>query len=341
MGNLFKRKIIGYFGEHTRENLGDVAVYTAMSQHRIWKQLFTLIDFRKELDWKNFRAAVNRSSSILIGGGTQISALNKGFFDIIQNSRKPVSTFGTGVGSCGFYEDEVVDLQILVPFLKEIENLTVRGPLSLTELKKYGVYQARIIGDPALGYAQGEYLNAPDDRRICVNLTLPISEDEIKVYTNLFYQLSLFLQQLVTEQWTIDFFALEPFDAQAIHKFIEGYGISYNRLFCIYSDPNEYLNAVASADFVLGIRLHSAVLAACVGVPFLLVNYRQKCYDFASSINQMDCLIDPQKASLEELISKKDWILKQGNSLRQEILDSANRYKSIQLEFLDQLSTHG
>lgn len=341
ISNPFRSKTIGYFGEHTRKNLGDIAVYKILEQHKIWGKLHNLVDFNR-IDWKSFQKAVRKSAFILIGGGTQISVLNKSFFDFLAHSGKPIWTFGTGVGSCGFYERKSVDLSPIVPFLERIEHLTVRGPWSIAELKRYGINNAQVVGDPALGYAQSTYTSVSSTtRRVCVNLTLPTHWDEIQVYTDLFHKFSLFLHELATKRWTIDFVALEPGDTQTINKFLADYNIPCNQLFCIYEDPIEYLRTVASADFVLGVRLHSAVLAACAGVPFLLVNYRPKCYDFASSIQRTDSLIDPQNISFQELVMKKEWILERGNSLRQQILDSVNSYKSIQLKFLDHVSHQG
>jgi len=336
ISNLFRPKTIGYFGAYAKNNLGDVAVYKTIEQHKIWSKLHTL----NRKDWNGFQGAVKKSTAILIGGGTQISVLlNRKHFALLARSNKPIWIFGAGVGSCGFSEQIPVDLNPIVPFLNQVEYFTVRGPWSMAELKKYGINNIQVLGDPALGYAQSTYTNASSaTRRICVNLTFPTHCDEIEVYTNLFRKLSLFLHRLAKERWTIDFVAIEPTDAKIINKFLTHYSVSCNQLFCVYEDPIKYLRTIASADFVLGIRLHSAVLAACAGVPFLLVNYRPKCYDFASSIQRADSLINPQNISFQELVMKKEWILERGNSLRHQILDSANSYKSIQLNFLDRLS---
>ena len=50
----------------------------------------------------------------------------------------------------------------------------------------------------------------------------------------------------------------------------------------------QFFESVAGSFGLIGVRLHSAVLASCVGVPPILFAYRSKCQDFMSSMDIED-----------------------------------------------------
>jgi len=58
-----------------------------------------------------------------------------------------------------------------------------------------------------------------------------------------------------------------------------------------YLDTQRAIETIASADVVVGERLHACVIAAAVGTPFVPIEYRPKLRDFAASVGVEDLVI--------------------------------------------------
>jgi polysaccharide pyruvyl transferase WcaK-like protein len=58
-----------------------------------------------------------------------------------------------------------------------------------------------------------------------------------------------------------------------------------------YADLGETLRWVASAELVIGERLHASILAAACATPFVALEYRPKIRDFAKSIGAEDLVV--------------------------------------------------
>jgi len=56
--------------------------------------------------------------------------------------------------------------------------------------------------------------------------------------------------------------------------------------------PSEMLTIVAESDLVVGMRLHSLIVAASLGVPAIAVNYESKVKAFASSVGADDWIVE-------------------------------------------------
>lgn len=51
------------------------------------------------------------------------------------------------------------------------------------------------------------------------------------------------------------------------------------------NNPEDHLKGLSSIDFMLGVRLHSAIISYTFDIPFLLVEYHSKCTEFLNTIN--------------------------------------------------------
>jgi polysaccharide pyruvyl transferase WcaK-like protein len=72
-----------------------------------------------------------------------------------------------------------------------------------------------------------------------------------------------------------------------------------------YADIDDTMALLASADLVIGERLHAAIMAAAAGTPFVGVEYRPKVRDFARSVGQEDAVVRTDEMHrLEELCSR-------------------------------------
>lgn len=50
-------------------------------------------------------------------------------------------------------------------------------------------------------------------------------------------------------------------------------------------DTEKFINELNACDFVIGMRLHSGILAYALNIPFMLVEYHKKCTEFLNTIN--------------------------------------------------------
>jgi len=69
-------------------------------------------------------------------------------------------------------------------------------------------------------------------------------------------------------------------------------------------DKNKISEIFQTASFVLGVRLHSILMAIICKVPFIAINYNPKVKDLLKSINLEETLIEPEDADSETLIAR-------------------------------------
>ena len=78
-------------------------------------------------------------------------------------------------------------------------------------------------------------------------------------------------------------------DKKAIDEVAKSLGDASGVEFISYdSNPEQIFNKLRECDAVLGIRLHSAILAYTADIPFMLVEYHRKCSDFLDEIDYSD-----------------------------------------------------
>lgn len=327
--------MIAYFGEIDSKNLGDVAVYTALREcYSLGKQITPITPGSEFMD-PSLQHQPRQYSSIMIGGGTQLTPMNASHLKTIFQSNDRVWSFGTGVGSCGFCEHPEPNLAEITRFLNSIYPLTVRGPLSQQTLYKYSIH-SEVIGDPALGYAK-EHNFFRGGNKILVNLVSPLNTYEIIEYQGFLASIAYSLSVLRAKGWLIGFLALGPGDYGYIDKFRSAFGFSGSEIAEIYTSVHDFFESLRGAALVLSMRLHGAVLASCAGVPFLLCNYRSKCHDFAASIQQENLLLPPNSPASHILNSMK-YLLYNSPRISNSIRSKALLFRDIQAKFLENQS---
>ena len=164
------RKSTGYIGWIGYNNLGDEALYAAIR------------DLVKPLSLTSFSAAresilgrINHSGpryfqGVLLGGGTIIGPA---YILPVQRTLDlglPMATFGTGVRSTGFGDDERPQLSEWRSILNRFEMVSVRGPRSHAALNHLGVKNVEIIGDPALSLGPAAIPDPKPRPTLAINL---------------------------------------------------------------------------------------------------------------------------------------------------------------------------
>ncbi len=323
------RRAIGYIGWLGHGNLGDEVMFAAI---RSLLHGYALIPFggvRKE----RFLARHGLSGrgmihTVILGGGTLI---NPGYLPVVRLADAmgaQLYAFGTGAGSCGFSEEANPALDGWGELLPRFRAIGVRGPHSKAALDELGVPAVRVIGDPALSLAPAELPPPPPRPRLAVNLALPASgrygEGEYACYR----RVAAIARQFRQDGGDVVGVALGDGDQQALRCFAADAGIPPT---CTVRcrRAQEFFQAVGGAVALIGVRLHSAVLAACAGVPPILISYREKCGDFMASLGLAGFVV-PLAAGSDERLRSCFETLRGSPGLRLTMLERAATLRSEQ-----------
>lgn len=329
-----KRRVVAYFGEWKSRNLGDVAVYLAFN--RLASPSVNVIPLRLSsnlLERMIDKITLSMCESIVVGGGTQFTPTNKSILSFLLNQGKPVWSFGTGVGSCGFSERAFQDIRIIKEEINLLSMISVRGPRSAKSLSDLGI-SSNVIGDPALSLSSTRHdIVLALMKKILVSLLPAVEGEEMALYATFKNNLASALAHYIKKGFKLKFVAMGPGDYREADDFIRNYKFNDVEIIKIYEDINQFFELAKSCDFVISMRLHGAILSATVGIPFLLVNYREKCEDFVESIDALDSLVSADIDS-SQIISLFDYLLAERIKKNHHLLTMASHYQQCQRNFI-------
>ncbi len=268
------------------QNLGDEALYIAM------QEIFNdtkLIHYDGNRTLRFVNNITNMFSFGILGGGTLINQSEVWLKLAMEFQRlnKNMVVFGSGVANPSFwtgrewwrdYSDEWQDV------LSECQYVGVRGPDSKKTLNDIGIPNVEIIGDPTLVFTQEDYIYQNNSKILGINIGFSekgIYGDPEKVFN----EIIRLVQLAKNDGWEIHWFIVWPEDEAITIKAAKMLGMKAT-IHRIYNDPFQYIERIKSVDVFVGMKLHSVVLAACVFVPLVMLEYRPKCSDFMKSINQ-------------------------------------------------------
>lgn len=224
----------------------------------------------------------------ILGGGTLIygEAFLKPATKALNRGAKIV-VLGSGV-------DLTVPLEKWEPKRREAwSNLlsaavavAVRGPDSLEAVKRLGAKEPAVIGDPAITLGTARPPTADHHQRdlVLVNAGSDLTPDcgRFRI-TSVLAKSIAWLQSVGLR---VEYLPLRSNDLVHGAALIERFGLPV-----VPGDLCGVLGRVRSAHFVISLRLHGAVFAASYGLPFVSLDYRSKCRDFAKSVRMDDlCL---------------------------------------------------
>lgn len=276
-----KRPSVRYVGWTGRNNLGDEAMFEAISAR---------------FSWADVSPDASAPDVVMLGGGTLI---NRGYLKRLRpfdSPRRERVIFGTGVANPSYWGEPKENISEWVAFIESCLFTGVRGPISAEVLADWGVRTpVEVIGDPALSLTPSAGV-APVDGRVVVCPAwargLLWGEDDAEVISA-FAGLVRRLRDEGHDVWALSAF---PGDDRHIIDMMRQAGEPNLPYLAAHDNPQPALDLLASADLVVAERLHGAVLAAAVATVPVMVEYRPKLRDFARSVG------------LEELVIRTDSI---------------------------------
>jgi hypothetical protein len=264
-----QRPSVGLIGFSGYENFGDELVLRAA---------------RELLEGVDVEPGGQGTHGTVLGGGT---LLNAGRFyqrvaDRIDAPGLHRLVLGTGVVSPdvkGWTES----LEQWRPFL-EAGPVGVRGPDSVAHLRTWGWDgPIEVLGDPALAVVpQGE-------ARDGLVVLSPIGASSVGQVEEADERAQIELLTEAARRWLADgrevvLFSAHPGDDRVMIELLRRVGRADLEVCHAGRDLDAGLELLASADLVVGARLHALVAAASAGTPFVGLAYRPKVLDFARSV---------------------------------------------------------
>jgi len=296
------RRAIHYTGWVGYQNLGDEILLEAARECFAPAEVAYLRDFgnpliQRLIDTKRHQVA-------MLGGGTQIGMPSpiERFKGALARSAAGI-VFGAGVTPA--LTGPIPDwLAAWGQVLKPLRYVGVRGPESAATLQRVGV-DAQVLGDPVCWFSQPPSFWKPQRGLIGLN----VGHSHGHMYgqeSTIQTQLASLARELVAQGNQLEFFCVWPEDLATTKKVAADAGIVDPVIHEIYEGAARFQLAVSRMQVFVGIKLHAVALAMCSNVPSLMVEYRPKCREFATTMGvekycvRSDSLSVPQMLALVE-----------------------------------------
>lgn len=301
----------GYVGWSGRGNLGDDAIFDAVRSRLTPADFVEVPLYPKEVGaflTHGDRAGL-RTARPLLGGGTVIGRMNWRVHlraALVLARRRPAIMVGAGVedpaftGRHSFGSER--ELRRWRRVLESFDRVTVRGPRSQELLEAAGI-ASDVVGDPALLLEAARVID-PDD--LTVGIALGFGDDlwghsQDAVVT----AVGDSVRELGARGWRVRFFVVNAEDREHAVRCAERAGLDpVHTEFLPATEPAVYLDQVARCTVLVGQRLHAVVLAACVTVPAVMVEYQPKCADFMASIERTDWLVRTDHITADQILER-------------------------------------
>jgi polysaccharide pyruvyl transferase WcaK-like protein len=275
-----------YVGWVGYDNLGDEAMLEA---------------FRRLLPWATVEVSGTPRELLLLGGGTLINrSTYLGWLTERDSPRIERAVVGTGVANPAYW-GVTEQTEDWVRWLSSCVYVGVRGPHSETTLRDWG-YEGplEVCGDSALLFERPPAAQAEEG---LVVVSPAWTGDELWGGSDdsVMKTLAEAVRGWLGDGREVRFLSCNPADDRPIFETMRAAGHPDLPYLAGYRDLDATLHLLASAELVVGERLHAAVLAAAVGTPFVAVEYRPKLGDFAASVGAESALVRTDHLTPETL----------------------------------------
>lgn len=325
---LSSRPRLGYIGALGDSNLGDEVMFTAAKQLYPDYELVTLLsDWREDDLATKGLSGPDFFSGVILGGGTLVGPYWLPKIAHAQRQKCTIWTLGTGVGSSGFSDELSVPLDGWLDVLASMKQVGLRGPRSVAALANIGFTRAEPVGDlaAALTLAVPQELQAP--HKIIINIAADPADSREAVDIPCLLALSNYLRlahQFGTEIVPV---IMHHSDAGPTHRFLDAARLHHAKV-NMPEDFSAFARCVNGAAFMVSVRLHGTILAACCGVPSVSLGYRDKNLDFMESVGLGAFHVALETATLDATTEALKQMESQCVTLRGDLHDSMLGLKS-------------
>lgn len=277
-----------------------------------------------------------RCDMLVMGGGSLLQDVTGGksilyYLGIAQLAyllKKPIVFYGQGIGPISKSLSEKLIRQVV----NRVDLITVRDPKSREDLLSYGVGKPEIhvTADPA--FAIDRSLFSEDAGAKLLKefgvLTKHLGGEQkvagiaIRNWSTShpFHQvLAQNADQLVRDGWKVVFIPMQyPGDvgaSQRVLSHMKERAVLLNRQFSF----RDIANIIANTDLIVGMRLHSLILAAHCGVPFVSLSYDPKINRFVQQVGYSQAIDSVNTVTYESLRERIVACMQEGDQHREHM----------------------
>lgn len=265
-------RYIGWTGHY---NLGDEVMVEAV---------------RDLVPWADVATEGSPGRLLILGGGTLIN--RSSYLKRITRLDSPSverCVLGTGVASPDYW-GLVEDPKTWVRWLSSCVYVGVRGPHSYDRLRSWGFEgELEVSGDSAL------LIEPPPVDKVPGRVVIAPAWTKGRLWGesdgDVVRALAAAVNSWRNEGREVVALSSNPDDDGQILQISQEAGDTLLPFVQGYLDNERAVETIASADLVIGERLHACVIAAAVGTAFVPLEYRPKLRDFAASVGVEELVI--------------------------------------------------
>jgi polysaccharide pyruvyl transferase WcaK-like protein len=339
------KRTIAHIHVWDKTNKGDLAIVLAVRQSL--KNKFPdcrIVDFPIEVlndyDAKKI-ALLNAADLIIIGGGGVLYRYFLPFsIKVIKALKKPVVIFGVGyIREVGARPLGLPEIKSIVALMAKAKAIGVRDYYTKSFLIKNGVDAKKIdlVGDPAVLLEEKE----PTGLRL---------KKSLKIGLNLNYSgwlgFGLWREDILSAYRRTAEYFIKTYGAKIYYlKHHPGEDVIYKELripgmMVIDYEPGEQKHFYGQLDLVIGMMLHSVVMAFGAGTPEINVAYDLRNRNFAKFIGCPELVIDLKELKSGILLERAKQVVERAPQYRVKFIKKAGEIRKKQVDFLDKLDKY-
>jgi len=242
--------------------------------------------------FKKMKEQVDKADALILGGGgilhdrkSRDATKDVRLLLHMQSKRKPTMIYAVGVA--GFWREK--SKRLVKQAVENAQYLSCRDPASAKRIRNLGVTTPiEVTGDPSIKIPKLLGLN-PDARQFDVQqMKVYVSLRRYYVTAQMIKALTKLVQFLVNRyNAKVDLVPLRTAwfddDRVALNRLYDQSDRSYRQsISLVRRRPlvQEFTKNLASTSMMIGMKLHSIILASSMGVPCIALSYKQDVTDF-------------------------------------------------------------
>ena len=296
---------------------------------------------------------LKQADLLLMGGGSLLQDATSPrsvmyYLSIVTMAKllkKPVIFFSQGFGPIS----HPISKLLIKKIVNKVDVITVRDEGSADDMRKLGVTRPiHITADPAITIRPADVDITLANRWLVggsLKKSIAISVRKWKNEENYKKVIAKMADEMIRKGWNVYFLPMQyPADVAPSHDIMRYMEETEAILLDQHMNFHEIISFIGNMDFVLGMRLHSIIIASVLGVPFVGVSYDPKIdrfiervqMDSAGSIQTItyDTLSETVNRNLDNLPTIKERL---GSSVN-ELINQADKSSHLAIKLLNDRS---
>ncbi|MGG5460996.1 polysaccharide pyruvyl transferase family protein [Clostridium sp. B9] len=228
---------------------------------------------------------------------------------------------------------------------KKASFFGVRGPITYKILERSNIDMSKVIlsGDPGF-LLKGKGKENPfgfkkKNKFVGINVGTSMNRIYGGDEERIFNELSKIANELIDSGYSIYLYSMWPKDTESILKFYKSLDKPHKVICDLENRKGEDLvDIIRECTFTINFKLHSNIISAVAGVPFVCLGYRLKCYDFAKSIECENLVVSTGSTKFYREVKRVIANIERNNEvISGKIIRKISSYKKILDKSLDNL----